>query len=91
MPVHWFNHPAVADIDNDGTKEIIYNTWIDSLHCFRYDGTTQLGFPVESRLTPDCGISEVILYDIDDDTILFSAHEDSLTGEDNQLREEVCL
>jgi len=67
MPDYVFTHPAVADIDNDTKKEIIYNTWRDSLYCFRYDGTIQPGFPVENKVTSDCGIGEVILCDIDYD------------------------
>ncbi|MEO0185149.1 MAG: VCBS repeat-containing protein [candidate division WOR-3 bacterium] len=69
MPKYYFTHPAVGDIDNDGKKEIIYNTWNDSLYCFRYDGTIQPGFPVQNKVISDplCGIGEVILCDIDND------------------------
>lgn len=68
MPDFWFLHPGVADIDNDSKKEIVYNTWSDSLYCFRYDGTLQPGFPVENRFAEDwTNVSEVILCDVDND------------------------
>ncbi|MBN2621138.1 VCBS repeat-containing protein [candidate division WOR-3 bacterium] len=69
-PEYFYTHPAVADIDNDGYKEILYNTWADSLHCYRYDGSRQPGFPVPCLLTPECGPSEIILCDLDHDNYL---------------------
>jgi len=69
-PQYIYTHPAVADIDNDGYKEILYNTWLDSLHCYRYDGTIQSGFSVQSIFTSDCGPGEIILCDIDHDNFL---------------------
>ncbi len=76
-PQLYFTHPAVADIDNDGKQEILYNTWADSLHCYRCDGTIQPGFPVENFPDTSYGPSEIILCDIDNDNfveIIIGAH-----------------
>ena len=38
--------PTVADLDNDGQHEVIFNTETDSLYVVRQDGSRYPGFPV---------------------------------------------
>jgi len=85
-PQYVYTHPAVADIDNDGYKEILYNTWLDSLYCYRYNGSIQAGFPVQSIMTPDCGPSEIVLCDIDHDNFI-----ETLVGSCTPWADTGCL
>jgi hypothetical protein len=40
--------PAVADLDGDGTLEVLLGAEDRKLHAFRFDGTPMSGFPIET-------------------------------------------
>jgi len=42
-----FGSPALADLDDDGSLEIVIAAFDGNVHVFREDGTIQSGFPVE--------------------------------------------
>jgi hypothetical protein len=49
----FFSTPALGDLDNDGTLEIVVGGMDAHVYALRHDGTAAAGFPVELRHTYD--------------------------------------
>lgn len=60
------SNPAIADLDGDGTLEIVTATGDARLHILRIDGTEFAGYP---RVLPGGSISSAQVYDVDADGI----------------------
>jgi len=56
--------PALADLDGDGTLEVIIGTYTNGLHVLRCDGTPQPGWPVTN---PVKIVNSAVVGDLDDD------------------------
>jgi hypothetical protein len=48
------NAPAIADLDGDGTPEIVFTSWSGTIYVVEHDGSTRPGWPVRLPLIPSC-------------------------------------